>query len=96
MRRIHMGKKKNVKPKKKCCRKYQKKSKYCKRCPVKLMLQCQLKRRILEVSKKKAKKKAEKKAAEKACAKKSCKKKAEKKSCKKKGDKNKCKKSKKK
>lgn len=79
MRGIRMGKKKNDKPKKKCCRKYQKKSKYCKRCPVKVILQYQLKRRIAEMGKKKEdKKKAKKKAAKKACTKKSCKKKGKK------------------
>jgi hypothetical protein len=63
----YMGKK-NTKPKKKCCHKYKKKSTFCKRCPVKIRLQCQLKRRN-EMSKKKDKKKAEKK-----CSKKKCKK----------------------
>lgn len=72
-----MGKKNN-KPKKKCCHKYKKKGTFCKRCPVKIRLQCQLKRRNVEMSKKKCKKKAEKK-----CSKNSCKKKAAKKKCKK-------------
>ncbi|MDU9049277.1 MAG: hypothetical protein Q3M30_10520 [Candidatus Electrothrix sp. Rat3] len=87
-----MAKESVDKPKKKCCGKYQKKSTYCTRCPVKIRLQCQLERRNAEMSKKKDakkkdKKKAEKKAAKKACCKKSCKKKSEKKSSKKKGKK---------
>ena len=79
-----MGKESVDKPKKKCCGKYQKENTYCKRCPVKIRLQCQLERRNVEMSKKKDdkkkdKKKAAKKAAKKACCKKSCKKKSSKK-----------------
>jgi hypothetical protein len=84
-----MGKEKVDKTKKKCCGKFRKKNTYCTRCPVKIRLQCQLKRRIAEMGKKKDdkkkdKKKAEKKAAKKACCKKSCKKKSSKKKGKKK------------
>ncbi|WP_339137263.1 MAG: hypothetical protein WGN25_04515 [Candidatus Electrothrix sp. GW3-4] len=65
-----MGKEQSDKAKKKCCRKYQKKSTYCKRCPIKIRLQCQLERRVAEMSKKKDdKKKEEKKAAKKAAKK---------------------------
>jgi hypothetical protein len=78
-----MGKETVDKAKKKCCGKYRKKNTYCKRCPVKIRLQCQLERRITEMSKKKD----EKKAAKKECCKKSCKKQSEKKSSKKKGKK---------
>jgi hypothetical protein len=101
-REDNMGKDTDGKPKKKCCRKYQKKSEYCKRCPVKIRLQCQLERRTTEMSKKKDEKKkeakkvekklAKKKEEKKACDKKACKKKSAKKDSKKKAGKKKNKK----
>ena len=60
-------KKKNVKPKAKCCGKFRKKNKHCSRCPITLRKQCKLDTERSEMGKKKEdKKKAAKKAARKA------------------------------
>ncbi|MCI5224971.1 MAG: hypothetical protein D3924_20465 [Candidatus Electrothrix sp. AR4] len=98
--RKNMGKKTLDKMKKKCCRKYRKKSKHCKRCPEMIREQCQLEGRYSAMSKKKDDKKKDKKKAAKKAAKKlekkSCKKSCEKKSAKKKDKKKDKKKGKKK
>ena len=52
-----MGKDTDGKPKKKCCRKYQKKNEYCKRCPVKVRLECQLEAKKAEKGNEKDEKK---------------------------------------
>ena len=70
-----MGKKAVRMSKKKSCGKYRKKNAYCKRCPVKIRMKCQLNQRGAEMGKKKDDKKDKKKA----CCKKSCKDKSKKK-----------------
>ena len=88
---------KKIKPKAKCCGKFRKKNKHCRRCPITLRRQCQLDTERSEMGKKKEeKKKAEKKAEKKALKKKALKKKAAKKEKKKSKKKDRKKKDKKK
>ena len=49
---------KDTEPKKKCCRKYRKKNEYCKRCPVKIRLECLLEEKKAEKGKEKDEKKS--------------------------------------